>query len=376
MQKLSEFKTVADRRNYIARQTNTLLDAIGKTLSTEDANNAHCENMIGAVAIPLGIAGPIALKTEEEVNKNYYLPLATTEGALVASVNRGCKAITQSGGASVYIKKVGTTRGPVFETRSLQESMKVKAWLVEHEQQVAQIAQKTSNHLTYLKMDIHIVGTLIYLRLYFDTDDAMGMNMVTIATKAVCDFIVQNTNATCKSVAGNMDIDKKPAWINSINGRGRSVWADVIVGAATVSQVLKTTPEKIHEVWLAKCMVGSALAGSLGYNCHFANIVAAFFAATGQDLAHTVEGSIGITTTKLVDNGALYISIFAPDIMVGVVGGGTGLSTQKQARELIGAKKPDELTEALAAAILAGELSLLASLAEGSLTNAHMQLGR
>jgi len=376
MKKLSDIATAQERRQSLEENGGISLNAVGSALSTSDEKNAHCENMIGAISIPLGIAGPISIINEKKEIKNAYIPLATTEGALVASVSRGCKAVTTAGGANTYVEHIGTTRGPVFETAGLAQSVAFKKWLEIHEAEITQTANETSSHLKYLKIDIQIIGRLVYLRLYFDTDQAMGMNMVTIATNAICAFIEANTDAICISIAGNFDVDKKPAWMNSIAGRGRKIWADVQINQDIVCEILKTTPSELYEVWLSKCMVGSAISGSMGFNCHFANIVAAFFAATGQDLAHVVEGSMGITTTKVLPNGALYMSVYLPSIMVGMIGGGTHLETQFQARQITGTKTTDELAQVLAAAVLAGELSLLASLAEGSLSKVHKKLGR
>ena len=180
----------------------------------------------------------------------------------------------------------------------------------------------------------------------------------------------------CLSVSGNFCIDKKPAWLNFISGRGRRVWAEVILKKEIVKNVLKTTPEKFFEVWLAKCMIGSAMSGSLGFNAHFTNVVAAFFASTGQDLAHVVEGSMGITTSKVLKNGDLYVSVYLPAVMIGTVGGGTKLKTKQEGLSIIGAKTSLELAEVLGGAVLAGEISLLASLAEGTLAKTHEKLGR
>ncbi|KKP36380.1 MAG: 3-hydroxy-3-methylglutaryl Coenzyme A reductase, partial [Candidatus Roizmanbacteria bacterium GW2011_GWA2_32_13] len=197
-----------------------------------------------------------------------------------------------------------------------------------------------------------------------------------IATDSINRLIETKTKIKCLSVSGNFCIDKKPAWLNFISGRGKRVWAEVILKKEVVKEVLKTTPESFFEVWLAKCMIGSAMSGSLGFNAHFANIVAAFFASTGQDLAHAVEGSMGVTTSKVLKNGDLYVSVYLPAVMVGTVGGGTKLKTKQEALSIIGAKNSIELAEVLGGAVLAGEISLLASLAEGSLAETHEKLGR
>ena len=200
--------------------------------------------------------------------------------------------------------------------------------------------------------------------------------MVTIATEVIVQEIEKKTNARCVSLAGNFDVDKKPSWLNFIEGRGKKIWAEVVVPKKVVSETLKTTPEKIVEVVKSKTHLGSIMSGSLGFNSHFANIIAAIFIATGQDPAHVVEGSMGVTDSEVEKNGDLYFSIYLPSLIVGVVGGGTSLPTQKEALKILGVKNSVEFSGVIAHAILAGELSLIASLAQGSLATAHQKLGR
>ena len=371
---LKDFKTTKERREFLEENLKIKLETISKA-HVDEEKTIHCENLIGATILPLGVAGPLEIKGEY-VKGGFYIPLATTEGALVASVSRGCKAINLSGGARVYLEKVGTTRGPVFETSGLEESIKFKRWLENNFNLLKVEAEKTSSYLKLRKLETNIVGTYIYVRFYFDTKEAMGMNMATIASDVIAKYIEQKTKVKCLSISGNFCIDKKPAWLNFISGRGKRVWAEAILKKETVKEVLKTTPEKFFEVWFAKCLIGSAMSGSLGFNAHFANIVAAFFAATGQDLAHVVEGSMGITTSKVLKNGDLYVSVYLPAVMIGTVGGGTKLKTKQEALSIIGAKNSNELAEVLGGAVLAGEISLLASLAEGTLAKAHEKLGR
>ena len=375
---LKDFKTTKERREFLEKNLKIELVAIAKA-HVDEEKTIRCENLIGSTVLPLGVAGPLRISSfakASEDKKNYYIPLATTEGALVASVSRGCKAIGLSGGATVSVENVGVTRGPVFETSGIKESLKFENWLNKNFNLLKFEAEKTSSHLKLKKLGTRIEGTYVYVRFYFDTQGAMGMNMVTIATDEMSRFIEKNIKVKCLSVSGNFCIDKKPAWLNFISGRGKKVWADVILKKEVVKEVLKTTPKNFFEVWLAKCMIGSAMSGSLGFNAHFANIVAAFFAATGQDLAHTVEGSMGITTSKVLKNGDLYVSVYLPAVMIGTVGGGTTLKTKQEALSIIGAKTSLELAEVLGGAVLAGEISLLASLAEGTLSKAHQRLGR
>lgn len=371
---LNEFKTAKERREFLEEKLKIKLGTIAKAF-VDSEKTIHCENLIGATTLPLGVAGPLEIKGEY-VEGGFYIPLATTEGALVASVNRGCKAINLSGGTRVSVENVGTTRGPVFETSGIKESLTFKNWLNKNFNLLKSKAEKTSSHLRLKKLGTRIVGRYVYVRFYFDTQEAMGMNMATIATDLMAQFIEEKTKIKCLSISGNFCIDKKPAWLNFLSGRGKKVWAEIILKKEVVKQVLKTTPEKFFEVWLAKCMIGSAMSGSLGFNAHFANVIVAFFAATGQDLAHVVEGSMGITTSKVLKNSDLYVSVYLPAVMIGTVGGGTKLKTKQEGLSIIGAKTSIELAEVLGGAVLAGEISLLASLAEGTLSKAHEKLGR
>ncbi len=379
--KIREGKTIGDRKKIIERIRGISISAIGVyAQGLEKAADKNCENMIGAVQIPIGIAGPLKIDGDDFKNE-YYIPLATTEGALVASVNRGCKAITLSAGAKVIVENIGITRGPVFETSGLIESFLLKKWLNEHFTDLKNIAKNLSAHLTLLNLDTSIVGRNVFIRLYFDTKDAMGMNMVTFATEKLAEFIEEKTQSRCISLAGNFDIDKKPAWLNFIKGRGKKVWAEVVIKRKIIEEVLKTTPEKIHEVTVKKCMLGSALSGSLGFNAHFANVIAGIFLATGQDGAHITEGSLGITSTDII-GGDLYITVYLPDLVIGTVGGGTGLPSQKEALDILGisggndGKNSMRFAAIIGATVLAGELSLLSSLSEGSLAYAHRKLAR
>jgi len=371
---LKDFKTTKERREYIEKTLKIKLEKIAQIETDEE--NIHCENLIGSTTLPLGVAGSLKIQNSEFKIQNYFIPLATTEGALVASVGRGCKAINLSGGSTSYVEEVGVTRGPVFVTSGLKESFEFKKWLDDNFNLLKVEAEKTSSHLKLKKLGTRIAGNYVYIRFYFGTGNAMGMNMVTIATDSISRLVELKTKVKCIAVSGNFCIDKKPAWLNFISGRGKRVWSEVILKKEIVTEVLKTTPEKFFEVWLSKCMIGSAMSGSLGFNAHFANIVSAFYGATGQDLAHIVEGSIGMTITKVLENGDLSVSVYLPSVMLGTVGGGTKLKIKQEALSIIGAKNSVELAEVLGGAVLAGEISLLSSLAEGTLSCAHSKLGR
>lgn len=405
MDKLSlrNFTSTQKRRGFLEKELNIKLSNIGQFSFSEDqVAGKNIENLIGATQIPLGIAGPVRISKNhvipsfseessissrkiasgssnprnDNVSKDYYIPLATTEGALVASISRGCKAISEAGGATVFIEDVGQTRGPVFKIKNLEHGIKTKAWIENNLKALSSITQETSSHLKLLKTMVGLVGNNLFVRFQYLTSDAMGMNMVTIATEKAVSLIEQKTKARCIALAGNFDIDKKPAWLNFILGRGKKVWAEVVLPKKVVKDVLKTTPDKITGVVLGKNHLGSIMSGSLGFNAHYANILSAMFLATGQDLAHVVEGSLGVTTCEILEDGNLSFSIYLPCLVVGTVGGGTNLPTQKEALEIMKITGVLEYAQCLAAAVLAGELSLIASLSEGSLATAHQRLGR
>jgi len=375
---LRAYETVSERRKALEKELGVTLSNIG-TYSIDEAiaSKKNCENMIGVAQIPLGIAGPLAFSTGETC----LVPLATTEGALVASVNRGCKAIVESGGVNVSVERAGVTRGPVFRVESIEEGQKLEHYLETQVLKMKEAAEQTSSHLTFKGYSIVPAGKYRYVRFVFDTQEAMGLNMITIATDAIVTLIKKDTDIDCIALSGNFCVDKKPSWQNSINGRGYRVQAEITIPSEILTKVLKTTAQTAYEVWLAKCMIGSALSGSMGFNAQFANVIAALFIATGQDPAHVTEGSIGMTTTEIVNND-LYVAVNLPDLLIGTVGGGTGLATQQESLTLMGLDKgqegkgSDQFAKIIAATVLAGELSLLASLEQGTLAQAHARLGR
>lgn len=378
-----DFPSAQKRREFLEKELNISLINISNFSFTEDqVFGRNIENLAGATQIPLGIAGPLTLQTPRFAKranselKTHYLPLATTEGALIASISRGCKAVTEAGGVTVYVEDVGITRGPVFKTTGLEHSVQTKKWIQTNTPLISQIAQKTSSHLKLLKVQSSLVGKNLFVRFSYFSTDAMGMNMATVATQQAVKLIEKETKSECISLAGNFDIDKKPAWLNFIEGRGKKVWAEVTLNKTIISNVLKSTPEKIAEVVYRKNHLGSMMSGSLGYNGHFANVLAAIFIATGQDPAHVVEGSLGITTAEVLKGENLYFSIYLPSLVVGIVGGGTHLPTQQEALKIMQVTNVLEYSQAVGAAVLSGELSLIASLAEGTLATAHKKLGR
>ncbi|WP_251329379.1 hydroxymethylglutaryl-CoA reductase (NADPH) [Haloplanus pelagicus] len=370
------------RRRLVEAETGADLDAVGAYGFPADRADANVENMIGAARIPMGVAGPVTVDGGALAGER-YLPMATTEGALVASVNRGCSVIDAAGGATARVTKSGMTRAPVFRVGDVAEAEALVEWVRDHEDHLREAAEATTSHGELRGVTPYVVGDSVFLRFRYDTKDAMGMNMATIATRAAADLIEAETGASLVALSGNLCTDKKPAAINAVEGRGRSVTADVTIPREVVEERLHTTPGAVAEVNTRKNHVGSAKAGSLGFNAHVANVVAAMFLATGQDAAQVVEGANAITTAEAREEG-LYVSVSLASLEVGTVGGGTKLPTQSEGLELLGVagggdpagSNADALAEAIAVGALAGELSLIAALGSRHLSSAHESLGR
>ncbi len=386
--KLHEIEKYADsideaveiRRKFVEEISDAELKNISNySIDMELASKKNIENPVGAIQIPLGIAGPLRVNGVYAKGE-FYVPLATSEGALVASVNRGFSVISECGGVITRILDDKMTRAPVLKAKSVTDALKIKSWINEHFRELKKAAEVTTRHGKLIKIDpILVVGKYIYPRFVFTTGDSMGMNMVTIATEAALNLLTYKTGAHLIALSGNVCVDKKPSSLNLIEGRGKSFIAEIVIPKIIVKNKLKTTPEAIIEVNMAKNLIGSAVSGSMGFNAHYANMIGAIFLATGQDEAHIVEGSIGITTAMTEDNGDLYFSVTLPDVPVATIGGGTSIETARECLEIMdcyGNEKVHKFAEIVAGTVLAGELSLMGALAAGHLARAHKELGR
>lgn len=347
------------------------------------ASGACCENIVGYVGIPVGTAGPHVVD-----GKEYMVPLATTEGALVASTNRGCKAVSLGGGITTVITGKGMSRGPFIRLPSLSRAWQVKDWIDSNFDEISSPFNSTSSHIRLLSIRTTLAGRFLFIRFKADTGEAMGMNMVSKATESVLALINREAcpDAEMICMSGNYCTDKKAgAALNWADGRGYSILAEALLPESVLREVLKVDSARgLAELAQAKNLLGSAMAGvpAGGQNCHAANLVAAIFLACGQDMAQVVESSACVTLCEATENGSsLRISVTMPCIEVGVVGGGTRLPAQASCiAGLVGdapeGKKAEMLARIVAATVLAGELSLLAALYTGSLVSAHLTLNR
>ena len=368
---------VEDRRRAAEEFTGASLDTVAKYGFDPQTASKNIENMIGTTQIPLGYAGPVRI-SGEYAEGEFLVPLATTEGALVASISRGMSVMNDGGGARTMVCADAMTRAPVLRVDGIGHCKEVMAWIDGHRDLIDEAVASTTSHGRLVRIDKYPDGRSLFLRFAFETGDAMGMNMATIASEAVCRLLERETGAVMVSVSGNMCSDKKPAAINMINGRGKTVVAEATIPKAVVERRLHATSAAIAETNYRKNLMGSSLAGTLGANAHAANMVAALYIATGQDPAQVVGGSMAVTSCEDVD-GDLYISVRMPAVEVGTVGGGTRLPCQREALQMIGCLgdgKSRKLAEIVSVTVLAGELSTLAAQAAGQLGSAHAALGR
>ncbi|XP_054707753.1 3-hydroxy-3-methylglutaryl-coenzyme A reductase-like [Uloborus diversus] len=345
-----------------------------------------CENVIGYVPIPVGVAGPLFLDGEM-----LYVPMATTEGCLVASTNRGCRALALSGGVRSSLLGDGMTRGPVVRMPSEVEAGEVKRWVEKRENfEILKAAfDSTSRFARLQSVEVQTAGPLAFLRFRAVTGDAMGMNMLSKGSDVALNKLREIfPSVEILSLSGNYCTDKKPAALNWIQGRGKEVVCGAKIPAKVVKEVLKTDVQTLVKLNIAKNYIGSAMAGSIGgFNAQAANIVTAIYLATGQDPAQNVTSSNCLTQLEVTgeDDKDLYITCTMPSIEVGTVGGGTFLPAQSSCLELLGVKGPcdscpgrnaSKLAKIVCATVLAGELSLLSALAEGHLVRSHMTHNR
>ncbi|KAH8920609.1 reductase [Atractiella rhizophila] len=345
-----------------------------------------CENVVGYVPIPVGIAGPLRVD-----GVPVPIPMGTTEGALVASTSRGCKALNAGGGVTTVLVQDAMTRGPVLEFPSISACARAKQWLDSEEGSNLMKASfnSTSRFARLRDLKSSMAGRSLYVRFATQTGDAMGMNMISKGTERALDMMMVEHFPEMRIIAlsGNFCIDKKPSAINWIEGRGKSVVAEGIVPGDVVTKVLKTTVEDLVKLNISKNLIGSALAGSIGgNNAHAANIVTALFLACGQDPAQNVESSNCMTLMEGINGGKdLLITCSMPSIEVGTVGGGTILGPQQAMLDLLGVRGSNDempgenarrLARVICAAVMAGELSLMSALAAGHLVKSHLAHNR
>ncbi|KAG8746285.1 3-hydroxy-3-methylglutaryl-coenzyme A (HMG-CoA) reductase isozyme [Ceratobasidium sp. 414] len=382
-------RAVRVRRALISRASATkTLETSALPMKNYDyarVQGACCENVVGYMPIPVGIAGPLTIDGE-----SYPIPMATAEGTLVASTSRGCKALNAGGGVTTVLTQDAMTRGPAIEFPSVTLAAQAKRW-VDSPKGAAILREafdSTSRFARLQRLKCAIAGRTIYVRFATSTGDAMGMNMISKGTEKALEVMSEYfPEMSVLALSGNFCTDKKPAAINWIEGRGKSVVAEAVIPGKVVKTVLKTTVADLVNLNIKKNLIGSAMAGSIGgFNAHAANILTAMFLATGQDPAQNVESSMCMTLMEAVNGGEdLLITCSMPSIECGTVGGGTILEPQGAMLDMLGLRgahptspghNARRLARVICAAVMAGELSLMSALAAGHLIKAHMTHNR
>ncbi|MGD8170478.1 hydroxymethylglutaryl-CoA reductase [Vibrio sp. TRT 21S02] len=372
-------KNLSKRWAKLSPLTNKSLLLDDQTATLSDAYNKNIEHFIGTVKVPVGIAGPLRVNGLH-AQGDYLIPLATTEAALVASYNRGSQLITAAGGASAMLLNEGVTRTPAFAFHSLSEAGQFVSWVTTQYDVFKHLAESTTAHGKLHDINVTIEGNRVYLVFEFHTGDASGQNMVTIATNAVFEYIVANSpiEPTQAFLDGNLSGDKKPNSHTLRAVRGKKVSVDINIPHELIAKYLHTTPQKMVEFG-NMTTTGAALSGSIGVNAHYANALAAIYIACGQDAACVAESAVGITRMEVNQQGGLYASVTLPNLMVGTVGGGTALPSQKACLDILdlyGAGKAKALAEVVATVCLAGELSIVGAFCAGHFSRAHHKLAR
>lgn len=349
------------------------------TVQQMAAYEHNIENFIGTVKMPVGLAGPLRVRGIF-AQGDFYVPLATTEAALVASYSRGAMLITEVGGASAMLLNEGVSRSPGFTFNSLAEAGRFVAWLLGGREEIRQVAERTTRFGKLIDIQISFEGNHVYIILIYTTGDAAGQNMATIATEAVMKWILDNTpiKPRVSYIEANLSGDKKASTISLQTVRGRKVTAEVKIPSDIVRKRLHTTAEAMTD-YARFASLGGVLSGTLGVQGHYANGLAAMFIACGQDAACVAEAAVGITRMEVTDDGSLYVSVTLPNLIVGSVGGGTKLPSQQACLDIMGlagAGHARALAEVTAALCLAGEISIIGAICSGEFTRAHKRLAR
>lgn len=371
---------VEERRAFL-REQGFGIDAISGKLTrpTHEQLKANIESLVGFVEIPLGVMGPLRVNGLH-AHGDFYVPLATTEGALVASYQRGARLISLSGGASVICAVESVSRVPGFVFNSLREAGAFVAFVMSQAEALREGVRAASRFAALVELQPFIAGKEVYLSFMYTTGDAAGQNMVTLTTDHLVRQLLEQSPVKPQTwfIEGNMSGDKKATHLSFQSTRGKKVIADVTVPRELVVKYLHCEPEQIFKYWQV-AVVGSLQAGSIGMQGHYANALTALFLACGQDVACVSEASVGLTRMDVTEGGDFYVSVSLPNLIVGTVGGGTHLPTARECLAMldcVGAGKAKKFAEICAATVLAGELSIAGALAAGEFSSAHATFGR
>jgi hydroxymethylglutaryl-CoA reductase (NADPH) len=366
------------RQAFVRNQTGATLDHVTRYSFDAHRVQGNCEHFTGVAQIPLGIAGPLTIHGEH-AQGDFFVPLATSEGTLVASYNRGMKVINLSGGARCTIVGDAMQRAPVFVFEDARACREFVRWVGDNTPKIREEAEATSSVARLQYIDPYLANKFVFLRFNYTTGDAAGQNMVGRATFAACSWILDNY-AGIKHfyLESNFATDKKASQINIMRTRGKRVTAEVTVPRDVLIQQMRVEPESLvyhHGV----ANVGAFLSGANNNGAHSANGITAMFIATGQDVANVAESSAAILYAELTPDRDMYLSITIPSLIVATHGGGTGLPTQSECLEMLGCRgkgRVNKLAEIIAGVVLAGEISLASAISSSDWVSSHERYGR
>mgnify|MGYP006075161581 FL=1 len=366
------------RRDFVAEKASAKLDHIGHYSIDPATTAGNIENFIGVAQVPLGLIGPL-LVNGEHAQGEFYVPMATSEGTLIASYNRGARLLRESGGVKVTVVDDAMQRAPVFIFNDAREAREFGVWVEQNFEEIAAQAETTTSSGKLRNIEQYAAARMRYLRFNFTTGDAAGQNMVGKATFIACEWIMKTYPGIQRyMLSGAMDTDKKHSQINTLHSRGKRVVAEVVIPNALLEKVMGVSAEVLFKARQIS-QVGSFMAGSSSTGAHAANGIAAVFIATGQDAANVAESSSSIIYADINDAGDYYLSVTLPSLIIATYGGGTGLPTQQECLNILdcnGTGKVYKLAEIIGATVLAGEVSLMSAVLAGDWVTSHDALGR
>ncbi len=371
-----ESERVSRRRAWIEERAGVALPHVGSFSIDSEQMRGNIENPVGVAQIPLGIAGPIRVNGLH-TDGTFYVPMATTEGALVRSYERGMVALTRAGGVDARVVVDENQISPSFFFQSIPEAHAFTEWIPRHFEEIKTQAESTTGHGKLRNLRCHQVARQVILSFGFDTGDAQGMNMIVKASEQACRWISEQVPGSAYFQFSGMCSEKRPSGYLLTRGKGKYVTAGALLPPPILKAYLHCTARQLYDVWHST-LVGHLAANAVGYNAQFANGLTAMFIALGQDVANVVNSACGITNFELTDGG-LYVSLTLPALSVATVGGGTALGTQRECLEMLGCYgggRSKKLAEIVASALLGGEISMGAAIASGEFAAAHEYYGR
>jgi hydroxymethylglutaryl-CoA reductase (NADPH) len=368
----------SQRADFVAQMTGTKLDTVSSYTIDPAVTRGNIENFIGTVQMPLGIAGPLTM-VGEHAKGDFYVPMATTEGTLLASYSRGMRVISECGGARATVVKHSMQRAPVFLFDNALDAREFGKWLRENIDSIRGVVKTSTRTGRLTEIEQYPVANMLYTRFCYTTGDAAGQNMTGKATLFACEWIRANHPMKPRYLlSGNLDTDKKHSDMNTIQTRGKRVIAEFVLKRDVAKEILRVDTEWLYR-FRQIAGIGTMLSGAAYAGAHSANGIAAVFIATGQDAANVAESHAGLTYGELLDNGDFYWSVTLPAIICATYGGGTALPTQRECLEMMdcfGTGKADKLAEIIAGVVLAGDVSLSSAILAGEWVSSHEKMGR